>query len=722
MKKILFLLILASMAFGQYIVTAPGGIVIELDTLDGYFGIGDTVGTTGRRLMYDFNYAWIRQASHFVVMIDSVLYSNDGVFPSICGGVNIRAYRGPISTFYDGFATQWTIPVGTAGGSIILTQRLKAVIIDDAPAVEISYMFLNMDGVMHSVGFMQNIDVLVGTNDVAPMAMNGVFSDIGNIFTGNGVPFFWQAFEHGLEAGSDQVVARGLLRGVATKPDIFAFGHQIHLYMDCWEPNPTVIGRRYYDSGVSMLWEERQISPSKFLEVSTIYGFGEAPDASAHYIVMPLVPNSVGSACDTWAQNPFEVAVLVHNTDLSPGIDSLRVCISLDEGFNIAVDPWHTLTDSCYLFTSSLVPDSTIMLNWLVRADSSYFDFGPTTANIITRVTSTTTAFTSVEETTSVSIPDPGGVPPIVRTLLSPIHAVSCAGVSFHVEYLIQDDRGIDPSSLIFQIGPYLRYRTDTMVTFAGDTARLVIPYFYLYHGNQIYHGVVAVSDSDGCIPDSIPVVGSFWVDLFPPEIGSPYPPDASTIGDSALPVILPLKDWPAGVDTASIRLSVGIDGARTVYSIASPELAYIDSNLVFTLGYPWPDSAEIEVCLTQAWDLTDPSFCPVNTVDTFCFAFRTNLTGIGETVLPLTFDLKARPNPFNSAVTIEAPLASRLEIFDISGRPVRDLSGLLSAERNSAVLWDGKSDSGANLPSGVYFARARCEDKELVTKVALIR
>ncbi len=88
----------------------------------------------------------------------------------------------------------------------------------------------------------------------------------------------------------------------------------------------------------------------------------------------------------------------------------------------------------------------------------------------------------------------------------------------------------------------------------------------------------------------------------------------------------------------------------------------------------------------------------------------------------PVTSSLNLRPNPFNSAVTIEAPLASRLEIFDISGRPVRDLSGLLSAERNSAVLWDGKSDSGANLPSGVYFARARCEDKKLVTKIALIR
>ncbi len=110
-------------------------------------------------------------------------------------------------------------------------------------------------------------------------------------------------------------------------------------------------------------------------------------------------------------------------------------------------------------------------------------------------------------------------------------------------------------------------------------------------------------------------------------------------------------------------------------------------------------------------------------TLGTLAFQVNNSSMGMEEhSERPSALSLSARPNPFNSAVTIEAPLASRLEIFDISGRPVRDLSGLLSAERNSAVLWDGKSDSGANLPSGIYFARARCEDKELVTKVALIR
>ncbi|HHS50277.1 MAG TPA: T9SS type A sorting domain-containing protein [candidate division Zixibacteria bacterium] len=722
MRKALFLLLVISIAFGQYVVTAPGGIVIELDTLDGFFGIGDTVGTPGRRLMYDFGYAWHRKASPFTVMIDSVLYSNDPAFSSICPGFHIRPYRGPISAFFDGFASQWSVPVDTLDGSVIITQRLRAVIIDEVPAVEISYTFLNIADAVHSVAFSQNIDVLVGTNDVAPFAIGGVYTDLGDIYTGNAVPYFWQAYERGPGAGADQIVARGLLRGVATKPDIFAFGHQPLLYMDCWEPGPAVIDRSYHDSGVTLLWHERPLSPHKSTTISTIYGLGPTPEDGTDYIVMPLIPNSLGSACDRWAQNPLELAIMVHNMSLLPGIDSLTVCISLDEGLSITFDPWHTLTDSCYTMSDPLLPDSTLMLNWLVSADSSYFTFGPTDATIIARITSPTEGFTDYDETTLVHIPDPGGIPPVVEVVRAPVHAVSCGGVNIHAKYLIQDDVGVDFTSLIFQIGPYLKYHTDTLISFVGDTAILTIPFNYLYHGHYIHTGVVAVSDFDGCIPDLIPVINSFWVDQHPPNIGSPYPPDGSLVGDSLVPVFLPLTDWPAGVDTSSIRLRVSIDGVHTTYSTDLAELEYRDSSIHFDYGGPWPDLAEIEICLTQAWDLVDPAFCPVNAVDTFCWSFSTDYANIGETDKPVVFDLSLHPNPFNSAVRIDAPLATSLEIFDISGRRVRDLTSALVPNGLSTVFWDGRDNSSAELASGIYFVRAISEDRTIVEKLVLLR
>ncbi len=722
MKKAILVLLVVSIAFGQYILTAPGGIVIELDTLDGFFGIGDTVGASGRKLMFDFGHAWSRKASHFIVMIDSSLYSNDEAFTFICGGTLIRPYRGPITTFYDGFATQWNIPIGTSGGTIALTQRLKAVTVDDMPSVEISYMFLNLDDSPHLVAFLQNIDVLVGSNDAAPMAMGGVYTANGNILSGDAVPYFWQAFEIGPGAGTDQVVARGLLRGLAVKPSVFAFGHQSSLYLSCWDPDITVIDRPYYDSGVTMLWEERQISPNKSEEISTIYGFGEAPEAGTDYIVMPLIPNSVGSACDSWAQNPFEVAILIHNISLSPGIDSLKVCISLDDGFDLAIDPWHLLDDTCMVFDESLSPDSTFMVNWLIEADSTYFTFGPTHANIIARVTSSTAGFEDFEETTSVIIPDPRGVSPYVEAIDPPDHAISCSAIDLNLKYLIEDDGGIDPASLIFQIGPYLKYINDSMISFDNDTATLRIPFFFIYHGNRIHYGVVAVSDSDGCIPDSIPMVNSFWVDYLPPEIGSPYPPDGSLIDDSLAGIFLPIHDWPAGVDTSSILFRVGIDGVRTVYGVSSPELSFIDTLLLFTPASPWPDSAEIEVCLLRVSDRTDPDFCPVNVADTFCFIFETNYTAISEGDKPLVFDLSIYPNPFNAMVSIDATLAKELRIFDITGHRVCDLSSRLNPSGASVIVWNGVSDAESALPSGVYFVRSKRDSRTITRRIVLIR
>ena len=722
MKRLLLVLLIAAMAYGQYVVTAPGGIVIELDTLDGFFGIGDTVGVSGRKLMFDFGHPWNRKASHFIIMIDSTLYSNDEAFPFLCDGAFLRPFHGPVSTFYDGFATQWNIPMDTLSGTIILTQRLRGIIIDDMPSVEISYMFLNNDDVSHRVAFLQNIDVLVGTNDAAPMAMGGVYTADGDILTADAVPYFWEAFEVGPGAGSDQVVARGILRGLAVQPSTFVFGHQSYLYSDCWEPDSDIVGLPYHDSGVTMLWDEQQISPNKFTKISTIYGFGKPPEAGTDYIVMPLVPNTVGSACDHWAQNPFEVAILIHNMSLAAGIDSLSVCISLDEGLSIAVDPWHILADTCMTYTDPLLPDSTFMVNWLVEADSTYFTFGPTDVNIVARVTSTTAGFEDFEETTSVHIPDPVGVPPYVEAVYAPDHAISCSAIELHLKYLIEDDGGIDPASLIFQIGSTLKYINDTMVTFANDTATLQIPFYFLYHGNHIYCGVVAVSDSDGCIPDSIPVISSFWVDNLPPQVGSPYPPDGSVIGDSLTQILLPLHDWPAGIDTSSILFRVGIDGIRTVYGVSSPELSYTDSTLIFTPTAPWPDSAEIEVCLLRALDRTDPDFCAVNAADTFCFTFGTDYTAVPEAGRPLVFELSAHPNPFNSTVSIEATLSKRLRIYDITGRPVRDLSSRLDPSGRSNVEWNGRSDNGSALPSGIYLVRSDRDEKTITEKIILLR
>ncbi|HWP82692.1 MAG TPA: Ig-like domain-containing protein, partial [Bacteroidota bacterium] len=83
----------------------------------------------------------------------------------------------------------------------------------------------------------------------------------------------------------------------------------------------------------------------------------------------------------------------------------------------------------------------------------------------------------------------------------------------------------------------------------------------------------------------------------------------------------------------------------------------------------------------------------------------------------PQTFALDQNyPNPFNAGTTIrfeipETPsmlVRAEMEIFDILGRKVRTLiSGDYDVGRY-AVLWDGRDDHGATVPSGVYFYRLK--------------
>ena len=81
---------------------------------------------------------------------------------------------------------------------------------------------------------------------------------------------------------------------------------------------------------------------------------------------------------------------------------------------------------------------------------------------------------------------------------------------------------------------------------------------------------------------------------------------------------------------------------------------------------------------------------------------------------IPTRFELFANfPNPFNPSTTIRygLPEASpvSLVIYNVLGRKVATLEA--SAEKAPgyhAVVWDGRSDAGTLVASGVYFARMR--------------
>jgi hypothetical protein len=69
-----------------------------------------------------------------------------------------------------------------------------------------------------------------------------------------------------------------------------------------------------------------------------------------------------------------------------------------------------------------------------------------------------------------------------------------------------------------------------------------------------------------------------------------------------------------------------------------------------------------------------------------------------------------AQPNPFNAktgiGVQIPASGRVRLQIVDATGRLIRTLLDETCPAGERFVTWDGRSDAGRELPSGVYYAR----------------
>jgi hypothetical protein len=98
-----------------------------------------------------------------------------------------------------------------------------------------------------------------------------------------------------------------------------------------------------------------------------------------------------------------------------------------------------------------------------------------------------------------------------------------------------------------------------------------------------------------------------------------------------------------------------------------------------------------------------------------------------GNERMPLAFELGQNyPNPFNPSTIIEFSLMDEhgvaLTIFDLLGRKVRSLhEGYLEAGAYSLV-WDGKNETGNNVPSGTYFYKLTAGDYSQTRRMALVR
>jgi flagellar hook assembly protein FlgD len=73
-------------------------------------------------------------------------------------------------------------------------------------------------------------------------------------------------------------------------------------------------------------------------------------------------------------------------------------------------------------------------------------------------------------------------------------------------------------------------------------------------------------------------------------------------------------------------------------------------------------------------------------------------------------------------AYSLARPASARLRIYNVAGRLVRTLVNEAQEAGPHEVVWDGRSNAGATVGSGVYFYRLEAEGWQSERKVVVIQ
>jgi len=129
-----------------------------------------------------------------------------------------------------------------------------------------------------------------------------------------------------------------------------------------------------------------------------------------------------------------------------------------------------------------------------------------------------------------------------------------------------------------------------------------------------------------------------------------------------------------------------------------------------------------------SGWSAEDDGYCGIGWwVDEVSLTgeFVTGVDDVPGLGLPAVLN-SAVPNPFNPSTTLKyhIPAGARnveLSVYDQRGRMVRTLSTGDEAGWQERT-WDGRDETGRNMPSGVYFARLDVDGALRIQKLALLK
>jgi FlgD Ig-like domain len=114
------------------------------------------------------------------------------------------------------------------------------------------------------------------------------------------------------------------------------------------------------------------------------------------------------------------------------------------------------------------------------------------------------------------------------------------------------------------------------------------------------------------------------------------------------------------------------------------------------------------------------------NSFDAFLVEFGPDPTGVGNVPALGGLSISAHPNPFNPQTTIHYRVPAhgdvRLEVYNLRGEKVATLVNRAQDAGTFTATWNGMSDTGNAVSSGVYFARLTAAGATRSTKLVLLK
>ena len=286
--------------------------------------------------------------------------------------------------------------------------------------------------------------------------------------------------------------------------------------------------------------------------------------------------------------------------------------------------------------------------------------------------------------------------------------------------------------------------------------------FVFLIAGIFIFTSIFAFAQDpdDPGIPDSL-IIGSVEVDYAPGEWTYVDVPIYFVTDDSVSDFFLPItwnstddqiyptevswlnvfQDWEEAYD--SIRTDDGYIRCLGFHDLGGDiiePLLYTDAERLqgMTVTFAISPDAEEQTCQIDTAIISNTfrlyfglirgyvDFVPVFVPGTITLGEGTDVED-ERASLPSEFILNQNyPNPFNPETNIEyqipEPAFVSIEIFNILGQKVKTLVSESKEAGYHQARWDGASDSGRDVPSGVYFYRMNAGNFSQTMKMVMLK